>query len=123
MQFLLSFYHQITFRFKNILLAGKDFDFTLDGEVYSYQAEKDLTDGFDIVYEENMFTLKPKGNLTQIMQANYPDKTVADCVKYGYRDMFTLVITSYNGESTIYLNFSVPEKVAGVEINPGVILF
>ena len=57
------------------------------------------------------------------MQANYPDKTVADCVKYGYRDMFTLVITSYNGESTIYLNFSVPEKVAGVEIVPGVIVF
>lgn len=104
-------------------LAGKDFDFTLNGEVYSFQAEKDLTNGFDIVYEENSFTLKPKGNLTQIMQANYPNKTVEDCVKYGYKDMFTLVITSYNGKSSVYLNFSVPEKVVGVEISSGVILF
>ena len=104
-------------------LAGKDFDFTLDGEVYSFQAERDLTDGFNIEYEENMFTLKPKGNLTEIMQANYPNKVVEDCIQYAYKDMFTLVITSYNGESTIYLNFSVPEKVVGVELNPEVIVF
>ncbi len=104
-------------------LAGKDFDFTLDGEIYSFQAERDLTDGFNIEYEENSFTLTPKGNLTEIMQANYPNKVVEDCVKYGYKDMFTLVITSYNGESTVYLNFSVPEKVVGIELNPEVIVF
>ena len=104
-------------------LAGKDFDFTLDGEIYSFQAERDLTDGFNIEYEENSFTLTPKGNLTEIMQANYPNKVVEDCVEYGYKDMFTLVITSYNGESTVYLNFSVPEKVVGIELNPEVIVF
>lgn len=104
-------------------LAGKDFDFTLDGEIYSFQAERDLTDGFNVEYEENSFTLTPKGNLTEIMQANYPNKVVEDCVKYGYKDMFTLVITSYNGESTVYLNFSVPEKVVGIELNPEVIVF
>ncbi len=104
-------------------LAGKDFDFTLDGEVYSFQAERDLTDGFNIEYKENSFTLTPKGNLTEIMQANYPNKVVEDCVQYGYKDMFTLVITSYNGESTVYLNFSVPEKVVGIELNPEVIVF
>ncbi len=104
-------------------LAGKDFDFTLDGEIYSFQAERDLTDGFNIEYEENSFTLTPKGNLTEIMQANYPNKVVEDCVQYGYKDMFTLVITSYNGESTVYLNFSVPEKVVGIELNPEVIVF
>ena len=104
-------------------LAGKDFDFVLDGDVYSYQAEKDLTDGFNIEYEEKSFTLTPKGNLTQIIQSNYPNKVVEDCVQYGYRDMFTLVITSYNGQSSVCLNFTVPERVIGVELSPGVIVF
>lgn len=104
-------------------LAGKDFDFILDGAVYSYQAEKDLTDGFNIEYEENSFALTPKGNLTQIIQANYPNKVVEDCVQYAYKDMFTLVITSYNGESSVYLNFCVPEKVVGVELSQEVIVF
>lgn len=104
-------------------LAGKDFDFTLDGDVYSFQAERDLTDGFNIEYEEKSFILKPKGNLTEIIQANYPNSVVEDCVQYGYKDMFTLVITSYNGESAVYLNFSVPEKVVGVELSPEVIVF
>ena len=104
-------------------LAGKDFDFTLDGEVYSFQAERDLTDGFNVEYEENSFALTPKGNLTEIMQANYPNKVVEDCVQYGYKDMFTLVITSYNGESSVYLNFSVPEKVIGVELSQEVVEF
>ena len=104
-------------------LAGKDFDFVLDGDVYSYQAEKDLTDGFNIEYEEKSFTLTPKGNLTQIIQANYPNKVVEDCVQYGYKDMFTLVITSYNGESSVYLNFTVPERVSGIELSQEVIVF
>ena len=104
-------------------LAGKDFDFVLDGEVYSFQAEKDLTDGFNIEYEEKSFTLTPKGNLTEIIQANYPNKVVEDCVQYGYRDMFTLVITSYNGETSVFLNFTVPEKVTGIELSQEVIVF
>ena len=104
-------------------LAGKDFDFTLDGDVYSFQAERDLTEGFNVEYEEDSFTLTPKGNLTEILQAIYPNKVVEDCVQYGYKDMFTLVITSYNGEANVYLNFSVPEKVVGVELSQEVIVF
>ena len=30
------------------VVEGKDFDFTLDDQVYSFQAETDLTAGFDI---------------------------------------------------------------------------
>ena len=104
-------------------LAGKDFDFVLDGEYYSFQAEKDLTDGFNVEYEENSFTLTPKGNLTEIIQANYPNKVVEDCIQYGYRDMFTLVITSYNGETKVFLNFTVPEKVTGIELSQEGIVF
>ena len=104
-------------------LAGKDFDFTLDGEIYSFQGERDLTEGFTVDYEESSFTLTPKGSLTMILQANYPNKVVENCDIYGYKDMFTLVISSYDGETSVYLNFSVPERVVGVELSQEVIFF
>ena len=104
-------------------LVGKDFDFKLDGEVYSFQAEKDLTDGFKIECMENSFTLTPKGGLTEIIQAVYPNKVVEDCVAHGYKDMFTMVVTSYNGNTSVYLNFCISEKVSGIEFEKGVIKF
>ena len=104
-------------------LAGKDFDFTVDGQVYSYQAEKDLTAGFDVQYNEKDFVITPKGNLTGILQANYLDKVVEDCHQYSYKDMFTLIVYSYNGEDSVKLNFSVPDKVYSIELDKGVIIF
>ena len=104
-------------------LAGKDFDFTLDGEVYSYQAEKDLTKGFDIEYGDTSFTIKPKGTITDILRAVYPGSAVADCRDFAYDNMFTLVITSFDGESSVSLNFSVTEDATGVTITPDHIYF
>ncbi len=104
-------------------LAGKDFDFKVDEYLYSYQAEKDLTDGFDVEYGENTFTIKPKGNLTEILQAIYPNNIVGDCSQYSYENMFTLIVYSYDGESSVLLNFSVPEKVTGIELDQEVIVF
>ena len=98
-------------------LAGKDFDFKVDEYPYSYQAEKDLTDG------ENTFTIKPKGNLTEILQAIYPNNVVEDCSQNSYENMFTLIVYSYDGESSVLLNFSVPEKVTGIELDKEVIVF
>ena len=104
-------------------LAGKDLDFKVDEYLYSYQAEKDLTDGFDVEYGENTFTIKPKGNLTGILQAIYPNNVVENCTMYSYENMFTLVVYSYDGESSVLLNFSVPEKVTGIELDKEVIVF
>ncbi len=104
-------------------LAGKDFDFTLDGEVYSYHAEKDLTAGFDIEYGDTSFTVKPKGTITDILKAVYPGSTVEDCRDFAYDNMFTLVITSYDGESSVKVNFTVSEDVGGITITPDHIYF
>ena len=104
-------------------LAGKDFDFKVDEYSYSYQAEKDLTDGFEVEYEENSFTIKPKGNLTGILQAIYPNNTVEDCHQYSYENMFTLIVYSYDGESSVLIHFSVPEKVSGITLDKEVIVF
>ena len=98
-------------------VEGKDFDFILDGDVYSFQAEDDLTNGFHIEKEETSFTISPKGNLTEILKSVYPNSTIEDCSQYSYGNMFSLVVTSYNGKSSVVINFTVIEDVAGIGLD------
>ena len=104
-------------------IDGKDFDFTLNGDKYSYQSEQDLTAGFDIKQEDDSFTIAPKGNLTEILSAVYPNDTIGDCEDKGYENMFTLVVTSYNGKAEIRVNFTVVESIRGVILDQEVIEF
>ena len=104
-------------------LPGKDFDFTIDGESYSFQAETDLTAGFDIEYSENSFTIEPKGTLNEVMAAVYPNRELSDFREVGYKNMFLLVVESYNKEATVTLAFFVPENVTGVTVYPDHIYF
>lgn len=105
------------------VVKDKDFDFRLNGDVYSFQAEKDLTAGFIIEQEENSFTLTPKGDITAILSAVYPGYNVEDCSDKGYENMFTLIVTSYNGEASVRVNFTVTEDIEGVIIDKEVIEF
>ena len=98
-------------------LKNKDFDFKLDDDVYSYQGEKDLTSGFDIEYGESSFTIKPKGGITKILQAIYPHNQVEDCRQFAYENMYTLVVTSYDGKSSVTIHFSIPEDIWGIEFD------
>ena len=104
-------------------IDGKDFDFTLNGDKYSFQSEKDLTAGFNIKQEADSFTIAPKGNLTEILAAVYPNDTIGDCTDKAYENMFTLVVTSYNGEAEIRINFTVTENIKGVILDKEVIEF
>lgn len=104
-------------------IEGKDFDFTLDDQVYSFQAETDLTAGFDIAREETSFTITPKGGVTEVLRAVYPNNEIGDCSDKGYEDMYALIVTSYNGEASVTLYFSVLQEVAGVTLDQEVIEF
>ena len=104
-------------------LQGKDFDFTIDGIPYSFQAESDLTAGFEIEENASSFTLKPKGTLNEVMAAVYPNSEIEDLTGKGYENMFLLVVDSYNGASAVTLAFSIVEGVSGIEIAPGQIYF
>lgn len=104
-------------------VEGKDFDFTLDDQVYSFQAETDLTAGFDISREETSFTITPKGGVTEVLRAVYPNNEIGDCSDKGYEDMYALIVTSYNGEASVTLYFSVLQEVAGVTLDQEVIIF
>lgn len=104
-------------------IKDKDFDFRLDRDLYSFQAEDDLTAGFIIKQEEASFTLTPKGDLTAILSAVYPSYTVADCNEYAYENMFTLIVTSYNGKAEVRVNFTVTEPIRGIILDKEVIEF
>lgn len=102
---------------------GNDFDFTLDGNAYSFQAEDDLTAGFEIVQDTTSFTIKSKGGINDILKAVYPNYEIGDCSDQGYTDMFTLVVYSYNGEASVRLNFSIDGYVSKIVLDKEVIVF
>lgn len=101
----------------------KNFDFFVDGEVHSFYDIEDLSAGFIIEKSENSFTITPKGELTDILKAVYPEGEVADCSEYNHHNMFSLVITSYNGASTVTVNFAVLREAENVFFDQEAIVF
>lgn len=105
------------------VVEGEDFEFEVDGEKQSFQAQKDLTAGFNIEYEENSFTLTPLGNFNEIMQGVYPTAEI-DCSGVNrYENMFALVVTSYDESASVTVYFCCPDKVTGVGLDKESITF
>lgn len=105
------------------VVEGQDFDIVIDGIPYSFQEEEDFTKGFDIQCSEDSFTILPKGNLNEVMAAVYEGAKVEDCVNLGYPDMFTLVVTSYNGEDEVRINFCLHQMAQDIELSVEEIVF
>ena len=102
---------------------SKNFPFTAGGEVYDYFDKADLTNGFVIEKGETSFTVLPKGGtLTEVLSAVY-NRPVSDCENFGYSDMFTAIITSYNGEASVKLHFSLAGKVTKIILDKEAIEF
>lgn len=101
----------------------KNFEFMVDGEVHSFYDIEDLSAGFIIEKSETSFTITPKGGLTDILRAVYPEGEVADCSEYNHHNMFSLVITSYNGASTVTVNFAVLREAERVFFDQEAIVF
>lgn len=105
-------------------IDGKDFDFILNGDAYSYQAETNLTAGFDIEYGETSFKVYPKGGIEEVLRSVYPDCDITLSDNAGvYENMYAMVISSYNGKSSVTVNFHVEEPVTGVTLDQEVIYF
>lgn len=104
-------------------IPDKDFTYTVDGEMKYFQFETDLSDGFEIDKGEKSFKIKPKGEtIAEVLSAVY-GKEVTDCENKGYTDMFTIIVTSYNGEASVKLDFSLAIRVAGITLDKEAILF
>lgn len=104
-------------------IPDKDFTYTVDGEMKYFQSETDLSDGFEIDKGEKSFRIKPKGEtISEVLSAVY-GKSITDCESKGYTNMFTVVVTSYNGEASVKLDFSLAIRVAGITLDKEAILF
>lgn len=103
---------------------SKDFSFTVNGENRQFQAETDLTDGFEIEKSESSFKVTPKGeNLTGVLQAIYPGLDMAHIEEKAYNDMFALVVSSYNEKSSVTIYFTLSSKVTGIRLDKEAIVF
>ena len=105
-------------------IEGYDFNYTVGDETHSFFEETDLTDGFIIVKTKDSFTVTPKGkSLNDILGSVYPEEEISNCEGFGYADMFTVIVTSYNQESWVKLNFVIDGIIIDVSIDPGVVVF
>ena len=103
---------------------SKDFSFMVNGESRQFQAETDLTDGFEIEKSESSFRVTPKGeNLTGVLQTIYPGLDTAYIEEKAYNDMFALVVSSYNEKASVTIYFTLSSKVTGVRLDKEVIVF
>ena len=103
--------------------TDEDFDFSIDGETRFFGDERDLTNGFVIDKREQSFTVVPKGGTPlEILKAVYPESEVT-CESKGMSDMFTVIVTSYNGESSVKLNFALERSITGITFDKEVIEF
>ena len=104
-------------------IPDKDFTYTVDGEMKYFQSETDLSEGFEIDKGEKSFRIKPKGEtISEVLSAVY-GKEITDCENKGYTNMFTIIVTSYNGEASVKLDFSLAIRVAGITLDKEAILF
>ena len=103
---------------------NQDFSFTVNGENRQFQAETDLTDGFEIEKSESSFKVTPKGkNLTGVLQTIYPGLDMAHIEEKAYNDMFALVVSSYNEKASVTIYFTLSSKVTGIRLDKEVIVF
>lgn len=104
-------------------IPDKDFTYTVDGEMKYFRSETDLSEGFEIDKGEKSFRIKPKGEtISEVLSAVY-GKSITDCESKGYTNMFTVIVTSYNGEASVKLDFSLAIRVAGITLDKEAILF
>lgn len=102
-----------------------DFDFTVDGEVYSYAAVTDLTAAFDIVKYDEYFTLTLSDGMSiqSVLGSLYPDKNVQVTTDVKDKYPYTLLISSYNGKVTYRINFNNYRSAEGITLDKGVMVF
>ncbi len=106
--------------------SDSDFDFTVDEGIYNFGSETDLTKGFNIEYKEDSFSIAPKGQMEDILAGIYPNSVITvNKVKLNYdKDLFKLVVTSYNGEASVSITFKISDcMITGITLDKEEIVF
>ena len=111
--------------YKVKLAPISDFDFMVDGEVYSFAAVEDLEKGFTIVYEDEFFTITPKGNMQDVLQAIYPEHEVmVDPKVIPDEDLFSITVYDKDETASVVLNCAINVfTVIGITLDKEEIVF
>ena len=108
------------------VVPNTDFTFSVDGEYYGFGAEANLNAGFNIVYEEDSFTIATKGGIKEILQAMYPNKTIeVDKTQIDFsQDLVNVIVYSADGSVAITSGCSINDSpIDSVSLNMEEIVF
>lgn len=106
--------------------ADQDFTFTVDGENVKYSSVGELTSVFNLQKYDMYFTLSLDGgmSLEKVLEAVYgKDVTAPEEGEYPDPYLYTLVVTSYDGSVTYYIDMNFGEATLGVKLDPNEVVF
>lgn len=88
------------------------FDFYVNKVYHQFCYEDSLTSGFEIKAYKDYFTFTANKDLSDIIQLNYPDRTITNCptaIDSGV-PYFRLVVASQDGMQEININFNLKSE-------------
>lgn len=100
------------------------FDYTVDGQIYEFTSQTDFTAGFGLQKDSTGFTIQNDGlTIEKVLQKVYDGHTVE--INSEALDMsnayFNLIVSSYNGESSVCIGLLFDIRVSGVTLDKGAI--
>ena len=101
---------------------GKPYEFTVAGEKCSYVGIGDLTKHFTIEKSEKSFLITPNKSFKEALSDSFSRVEIILPGLEG-RDMFSLVVYSEDGKSSVRINFDVLITVERIELNTDKVVF
>lgn len=103
---------------------GKDFNFVRNGNNYSFSSIGDLTSVFEVNYQEEYFTIKPKNSVLAILQAKYPDEVIELSPEYEDLDeCFVMEVSSDDKKNAVLIYFGLADDIERITISPSEVIF
>lgn len=92
-----------------------DFDFIVNGHIYPFSDEGDLSRFFSVVQTDDHFKITCDKNVADILKDIYAPLEVD--VPVTAENQFTLIVNTYNDKKQIYVNFNYVFAVTEVTID------
>ncbi len=101
------------------------FEYRVEDEAKYYSDIPALTNAFNVVMEEDYFTLRADGDLPVIISKLYPFNKVTGIPSTAGSgiDYFTLYVYSEEEAEEVRIDFRLSSKVSGITLDPGGIIF
>lgn len=104
------------------IAAKNDFDFVVDNDLYSWNAQGDVTRAFDIQLSPEHFTVSvPQYTTVHDLLETLYQKPVETPVDLPQGDLFVLIISSADGKQSIVLGFNIAVAVQSITLDGGYI--